>query len=63
MKDKDKWIKVPEVAKMFEVSNVTVYSWIKQGKIPKAIDLGETRWERKSLMSWIREHYQGVISE
>jgi excisionase family DNA binding protein len=58
---KDKWIKVAEVATIFEVSRVTVYSWIKQRKLPEPVDLGDTRWNREQFNEWLHGKYGGAI--
>ena len=50
-------IKRKELEKALTVSPATLYRWIKEGKFPKQIRLGDNmvRWERKSVEAWMTE--------
>ena len=50
-------IKRKELEKALTVSQATLYRWIKEGKFPKQIRLGDNmvRWERKSVEAWMTE--------
>ena len=58
---KDKWIRVPEVAEIFGVTKPTVYAWIRHERIPKPVDLGGIRWERRQFHQWLKEKYGDAI--
>ena len=58
----DRWVKVAELAHVFGVTRPSVYAWMRQGKLPKPIDLGGFKWDRKQLQEWLKENYNGSIN-
>lgn len=54
MKNETHFLRVSEVAARYGISRSTVWRWLKKGKIPKPIKLGEdsTRWRLSDLEAW-----------
>ncbi len=59
---KDNFINTSEVAKLVPFSRSTLYKFIKQGKFPQPIKLGERihLWNKADVTKWINDNFGGV---
>ena len=50
-----KLIRLNELSKQFSIPKSTIWYWIKQGKFPKPIKLGErcNAWRESELNAWL----------
>ena len=63
--DRDELLEVPEIARYLRVSDVTVYRWCKEGKLP-ALKLGHSwRIRRSALESFLErgEHSATLLGQ
>tara|TARA_Y100001968_G_C19010330_1_gene550201 strand:+ start:392 stop:577 length:186 start_codon:yes stop_codon:yes gene_type:complete len=54
-------IRIKQVAEITGLSNRTIYRWIKKGKFPKQINLGNSRivaWNLAHIEKWIQQQPQ-----
>lgn len=46
-----RYLRVSEVAKIFDISTATVWRWVRAGKLPQPVKIcGSTRWKRSTLL-------------
>jgi len=57
----DQFIRRPDVIKLSGLSSATIYRWMKTGKFPQSIHLGEktTVWSLNELTDWMETLKQG----
>ena len=53
----DRFMRLPEVAKLAGVSNGTIYNWMNAGTFPKSISLGPqiVVWLASDVDKWMEE--------
>ena len=58
MKNQDeRFLKLNDVKRMTGLSRTTIYDWIRKGKFPESIKLGEraSAWLASEVNSWIKD--------
>jgi prophage regulatory protein len=51
---KDRFLRLPEVESLTGFKKSTLYTWIKEGTFPQAIDFGRnSAWSERSVLEWI----------
>ena len=55
--DSIKLLTIKEIAAQFSVTDVTIRRWVKLGKFPAPLNLGEhtTRWRLSAISEWLDE--------
>jgi len=59
MNEEKEFFKVSEVARMFNVTTATVYTWVGQGKIPHYKLVGAIRLKKSDLQEWFKSKKRG----
>lgn len=56
-------IRLKEVSKKFCIPTSTIWDWIKKGKFPKPIKLGERfiAWRESELTAWLEAKQQSTV--
>jgi predicted DNA-binding transcriptional regulator AlpA len=52
------WLRSRDLLRRFGVSDVTLWRWVKAGKFPSPVRLGNTRslfWARDTILAWEAE--------
>ena len=50
------YMTVKQLADRYQVCNISVYRWVREGKFPKPIKLvGATRWRMSDVLAWEAE--------
>jgi len=48
---------IDEVADYLRVKRRTIYDWVKKGKIPAIKTIGQWRFEKEKIDTWLRSKY------
>lgn len=53
--------RLSDLTELLRVGRSTIYYWIKKGKFPKPIKLGEktSGWLKKDIQKWLEERAKG----
>ena len=56
----EKFLRLSEVKRKTSLSKTTIYDWIKKGKFPKMIHLGErcSVWTESSINEWMERQVE-----
>lgn len=55
--DHEKLMTIEEVAEYLQVKKRTVYDWLKKGKIPAIKTVGQWRFKRDQIDTWLQEQH------
>ncbi len=59
MDDAKELLRVSEVAKLFDVTASSIYSWIERGRLPHYKLVGTIRLKRSELKEWFEARRKG----
>jgi prophage regulatory protein len=58
----DKLLRISDVSERLRISKSTIYKWVKDGRFPEPIILGDgaSRWVEGEINEWLENRPRGV---